>query len=616
MYCRFCGKEIEDGTVYCQYCGANLAGDRVSDVKKPSSFCRTSIIIVVLSLAIIAIAIFFAVHPFGTSGQGDDNSPSEETRAAAYSSFLTVLEESETSINDYMTWAYSDSAPCALYDVTGDGLEELFLVSTPPGMLDGRLIVYTYNEIDDESDVILNASIYTGGLGGTMLNVFSSDDGDITVFSLSSEEGGYFSNYSRYCYNGTEYTAEYEMTESIVNSFSSDGLTVLDPVYTVNGTEVNETEFRSSESGMLDSVGTLLISIDSSDDRWFLDTDPIDSAVSNYEPISEPYEDMHALLSSNAPEGSSVSETIPEYLTADETQTDSREYDSSASGIIGIIEESGSRMFDAARWGVIADSYGVYIFTYEDWYGVHLMNVASSDNYRSFATLENEVGNLVNWGCTTIVLSISNYDDAYGDYPELLEAAYPNVQFVYDYAPEDGRVFYKIFPFDYCYPDLSTVNGIYNFTSLGLFAFDDNADTSCEYMAEEFEGFNNHLIDYASGSAYYWDFTPLNVLGIDCNEMCINYDVNTQKIYRVDFYLQGTHGNTHIPEENAKRAFAELINSLSAMFGDCIGEWNGSVFGSTPIGDIRIELVNSINESGTYNDCVISFSIPDRMRAW
>ncbi len=63
MYCRYCGKEIEDGAVYCRYCGKNqqLVADKNTILKVLLEWCskrKWYIIVYAIYFLIILLSMF------------------------------------------------------------------------------------------------------------------------------------------------------------------------------------------------------------------------------------------------------------------------------------------------------------------------------------------------------------------------------------------------------------------------------------------------------------------------------------------------------------------------------------------------------------------------------
>ncbi len=83
MYCKSCGKKIEDDSKYCRRCGSEISGDTSqspdfvsNEVKKKITI--TAAIIVALVIAAVSILLFFTI----------DESPNSKVN---YSTFYEKL---------------------------------------------------------------------------------------------------------------------------------------------------------------------------------------------------------------------------------------------------------------------------------------------------------------------------------------------------------------------------------------------------------------------------------------------------------------------------------------------------------------------------------------------
>ena len=100
----------------------------------------------------------------GSTAASASDQGSNSENVYAYSALLAALENEEVSISKYtnMTmghpdsdWLYpSENIPCALADVTGDGLEELIILVEGPS-LSANLKVYMYDAAKQDTTVIL-----------------------------------------------------------------------------------------------------------------------------------------------------------------------------------------------------------------------------------------------------------------------------------------------------------------------------------------------------------------------------------------------------------------------------------------------------------------------------
>ena len=111
-----------------------------------------------------------ADNTVSTSATSAGTSASEAgmNKVYAYSSLLACLENVELKVEkyDWMTIGHEDSnwlfpsenIPCALADLTGDGIEELIVMEGQDN-LSAVLEVYSYDESEKDSKVILTVDV-------------------------------------------------------------------------------------------------------------------------------------------------------------------------------------------------------------------------------------------------------------------------------------------------------------------------------------------------------------------------------------------------------------------------------------------------------------------------
>ena len=128
------------------------------------------------------------------------NEITDEIRQAAYASYLSVLEANEESIRAYnwidiaSQWnnagglAMEGEYQCALYDVTGDGLEELFFMTSVNDVM-ATLDIYSYDTSASQAYSVLEVQgldVQAGGGGYYFVALLN--DGDMLVYVSSGDE--------------------------------------------------------------------------------------------------------------------------------------------------------------------------------------------------------------------------------------------------------------------------------------------------------------------------------------------------------------------------------------------------------------------------------------------
>ena len=612
MFCSQCGNQLEEGSKFCNVCGAPVFEEGVS-LEAPTTKKRTPktlFLILAGGVLVILIAVFIIVKPFGLfskedadSGpsEGDNSAIIEEYREDAYSNYLNILDESEDQIEEY--WCYNpeyvELRSCALADVTGDGVDELFIVRQETNVFGGCLEVYSYDPSIGSSEVILNTGVYQGGMGNDLF-VFLSEDEDVIVATFTALDGGYYGDYSVWSYDGEMYVNTLEISRWEEFSYDSvnEEWTEVGPFFTVNGADATEADYQSNESEILTNPCVLLQTVDGCWEGWWLDNNQLHQVASTMDSIAVTYDDMFEFLSSfvDGPDSGPV-----------------MMFDTRGGTLGAITDVGGGHFWDAARWGMVLDGYGVYIFTFDDFYGIHTNQIY--DNYQTYDALESAVSELVDYGCSEIVISVDDNIGNYGNYRELLVEEFPNVRFDFDIVDDADLAFYHDYSYDFFNPDLSSTNGIYNFITTGLFAFDDGAWSICDGLMSTFQGgMCNSYIDSMGSCFYYYNFNPLDVLGVDCYEMRVHYDPDYDKIYEVSFYVNGPDNRLDISATEAENAYNTLRSNLISSWGYYNEQGNASDYYKTPMGDIHLEWGNYMYGNNNYYDCIITISVPDTMR--
>ena len=214
--------------------------------------------------------------------------PSEEIRAAAYASYLGILEANENAIRSCVAF---DSYDCALADVTGDGIEDLVITTVGSYPAYGTIDVYSYTVSTNSANNILRLEdIYpTGQMGDVFVAV--SDDGQLVVYhdGVGSQAENYY--YDIYEYDGNSLNT--------VNTIKFDTSGYTQSTYTINNEAVTQDVFNSNLTDMIDSIDKLLQHTPENGDfsGWF---EPAYDVISSMDSIAMTYDNMHSYLVSNS----------------------------------------------------------------------------------------------------------------------------------------------------------------------------------------------------------------------------------------------------------------------------------------------------------------------------
>ena len=131
----------------------------------------------------------------------------------AYSSLLACLENVELKVEkyDWMTIGHEDSnwlfpsenIPCALADLTGDGIEELIVMEGQDN-LSAVLEVYSYDESEKDSKVILTVdSLNMQAEAARGVVVGTTSDGKLVIIDCPRNKDEYMT-YTVYSFDGKE----------------------------------------------------------------------------------------------------------------------------------------------------------------------------------------------------------------------------------------------------------------------------------------------------------------------------------------------------------------------------------------------------------------------------
>lgn len=145
----------------------------------------------------------------------------DEDRLAAYESYRSILENSRDMIlaYDWMASEYrsgkvpSENMPCALSDLTGDGLEELIVMQAEGDGYDGMyfsasLDVYSYDTEDGLTSSILHLTGFDfQAAGGQAFYAVKTDDGNLVVYTSGGDED-WVTTYTEYAFDGSYMSEE------------------------------------------------------------------------------------------------------------------------------------------------------------------------------------------------------------------------------------------------------------------------------------------------------------------------------------------------------------------------------------------------------------------------
>lgn len=184
--------------------------------------------------------------------------------SAVYGAYLTVLESLKGPIELYnwMDLGWDDSnwlfpatnIPCALADVTGDGIEEL-IVMEDKGDVSAMLQVFTYDESIGSAVNILTVDYLNPQLNDCRgVAVAVSNKGKLIIIDTPRDENEY-ETYTVYSFDGSELIPEYSVTDIVCTD--NEGAEFYHK-YRVNDEGVTEDEYISAKESVIDSIGTVL----------------------------------------------------------------------------------------------------------------------------------------------------------------------------------------------------------------------------------------------------------------------------------------------------------------------------------------------------------------------
>jgi hypothetical protein len=198
-------------------------------------------------------------------------------RTAAYASYLALLEEQKEDIVLY-TWMSSESdvtsddafwieavqdIPCALADLTGDGLDELIVFKVQRDEESNNIVaatcnIYTYNAEEDIPVSILELTDLDvrGSRTGNVCYLFSKlNDGSLMMYESSNYDQTWEDSLVVYSFDGEALTRNLCLT---VKEITNIDYTELILKYYIDGVEVTEDDFNARREELIGSVRTLL----------------------------------------------------------------------------------------------------------------------------------------------------------------------------------------------------------------------------------------------------------------------------------------------------------------------------------------------------------------------
>ena len=238
-----------------------------------------------------------ADNTVSTSATSAGTSASEAgmNKVYAYSSLLACLENVELKVEkyDWMTIGHEDSnwlfpsenIPCALADLTGDGIEELIVMEGQDN-LSAVLEVYSYDESEKDSKVILTIdSLNMQAEAARGVVVGTTADGKLVIIDCPRNKDEYMT-YTVYSFDGKElvpvesavYFVSY--TDDASNSYKN---------YKVNDNGVSEQDFNAKAEEIINSIDSLY-------QYAFVCGDSLKTKVSSLDSKAMSYQAMHEYL--------------------------------------------------------------------------------------------------------------------------------------------------------------------------------------------------------------------------------------------------------------------------------------------------------------------------------
>ena len=184
-----------------------------------------------------------------------DGSLTDDDYVAAYTSYLTILEDNEDEIRAY-DWMVSeeysdywddsvmqplDDCPVALADVTGDSLYDLFIMKTDNDYM-ATLEIYSYDPSSGSTNLIFTEDgfdLLAGG-GGRYL-IATMEDGFLFIYDAIGDED-WHDNYTVYYYNRAAVAMEPTGVLSY-HEYLNDDATGYEYEYFLNDESISEEDF-------------------------------------------------------------------------------------------------------------------------------------------------------------------------------------------------------------------------------------------------------------------------------------------------------------------------------------------------------------------------------------
>ena len=242
-------------------------------------------------------AIINITEPDENTAQSDNNSgdPLSSSKKKAYSAYLEKLESLKDTISVYTwmnigggdsNWLYpQENIPCALYDLTGDGIEEMIVMEGQKN-LSANLEVYSYNESTEETSVILFVGYLNPQIEiGRGVTVAATNDGRLLISDNPRDDSEYNSCIT-YAYNGFELLPD-QSAEDLV-SYTED-MSQKYHEYKINDGSVSESDYTEKMNKMIDSIDVLM-------QYGFVIGDKMQSKIEGMTSIAMSYDQLHEYL--------------------------------------------------------------------------------------------------------------------------------------------------------------------------------------------------------------------------------------------------------------------------------------------------------------------------------
>ena len=216
----------------------------------------------------------------------------------AYGSYISILESFEEDIKRY-TWmntGWNDSnwlfpennIPCALFDLTGDGIEEMIIMKET-GNMTADLSVYSYDQNTDETSLLLTVEYLNPQLdSGRGFAAGVTNEGKLLIYDCPRGNTEY-STCIIYSYNGSELLPELSTADMVS---SDDAMTQIYHSYKLNDEGVDENTYTTTRDSMIDSMDYLM-------QYGFVFGDKIQSRISGMTSIAMSYDQMYDYLYGN-----------------------------------------------------------------------------------------------------------------------------------------------------------------------------------------------------------------------------------------------------------------------------------------------------------------------------